>query len=218
MAGVSLFPDIASKVAKKYWAHTKVHADTSPEAFELMYEDILSVVRPSRGDSLLDVGCGTGEITNLFHRQGFNVRGFDSSTEKISSAKKRFEARIFYVDDLINMGHKAKMFDKIFMYTVFYYVHPTLWPMALANLHDITLPNGAVYLLANPDFQKRIKYRSAIMNFLVMFFFPVYNAENAAFLIKMSKIKKAALIAGFRRVEIVDSSDRARSHYILFKQ
>lgn len=55
--------------------------------FGLMYEQI----KP--GDTLLDVGIGTGASSILFHRAGLQVCGVDSSEERLRACEsKRFTA------------------------------------------------------------------------------------------------------------------------------
>lgn len=43
------------------------------------------------GDSLLEVGCGTGEVTQWFVSRGFSVRALDRSADMIRLARRRLQ-------------------------------------------------------------------------------------------------------------------------------
>jgi hypothetical protein len=105
---------------------------------------------------------------------------------------------------------------------VFLCIHPAYYETALKNLYSITEENGAVYLFDNPDYSKRrvfynqFRARTQILN-IVTFFIPVYKKHFAGFWVKTSKVKKAALKAGFSSIETVDSWSDHRTHHILYK-
>ncbi len=42
--------------------------------------------------NLLDIGCGTGKLSLMFHQQGYNVSGIDISEEMLAVAHERFQA------------------------------------------------------------------------------------------------------------------------------
>ncbi len=63
MAKENRSPEFASKVAKEYWSKcAKTHGDTSSEAFEFYYKNILKIMEPTEDDIILDAGCGGGRI------------------------------------------------------------------------------------------------------------------------------------------------------------
>lgn len=53
------------------------------------YEHALQFLKIKTGETLLDVGCGTGYFSDLAHKQGVDVTGIDASEEFIKQAKKR---------------------------------------------------------------------------------------------------------------------------------
>ncbi|MGM9922012.1 MAG: class I SAM-dependent DNA methyltransferase [Bhargavaea sp.] len=68
--------------------------------YDLLMEDIpyrqyaewvRKVSGPAEGKTLLDIGCGTGTLTEQFAREGFRVTGIDLSGDMLSVAKERFE-------------------------------------------------------------------------------------------------------------------------------
>lgn len=216
-------PKIALEVSKKYW--TKIFSDinktTSLETFEFFYTHIKKVMNPNRTDSILEVGSGGGELTYLFYRDGFNVKGFDSCESAVIKARKRFGENLFYSDDLLNIKTQEK-FSKIFLNDVFLCIHPAYYETVLKNLYKITEKNGMVYLFNNPDYDKRrifysqFRKRTKILN-IITFFIPVYKKYFGGFWVKSTKVKKAALKAGFSEIETVDSWLNHRTHFIIYK-
>lgn len=73
--------------AKEYeaWYQTPRGTWISQIEFDLLY----SMMRPKKGESLLDVGCGTGHFTRLFAELGLQVTGLDSDRSMLAYAKSR---------------------------------------------------------------------------------------------------------------------------------
>jgi ubiquinone/menaquinone biosynthesis C-methylase UbiE len=65
---------------------------------------IVRLVRPKRGERILDVGCGTGNHLLLFHKLGLDVTGIDASPYMLDMAKSRLGSKaslkISMADDL----------------------------------------------------------------------------------------------------------------------
>ena len=51
--------------------------------------DLLSMLDPAEGRSLLDLGCGEGALTEKLLSLGWNVTGVDSSKEQVCAASMR---------------------------------------------------------------------------------------------------------------------------------
>lgn len=58
---------------------------------------ILDLMAPRRGETLLDVGCGSGDRLLLFQRKGCDVTGIDPSVSMLEAAKQK-------------LGDKAELF------------------------------------------------------------------------------------------------------------
>jgi ubiquinone/menaquinone biosynthesis C-methylase UbiE len=71
----------------------------SPEGMlldQLSTELIIRLLKPKRGERVLDVGCGTGNHLLLFYRIGLDVTGLDASSYMLDIARSR-------------LGHKASL-------------------------------------------------------------------------------------------------------------
>lgn len=68
-----------------------------------VYERLTSHVK--MGQRVLDIGCGTGELTIRAAQKGANVKGFDVNAEMLEIAQKRVsEAKVFKNVELFEMG------------------------------------------------------------------------------------------------------------------
>lgn len=76
-----------------------------------MANDVVGLLNPEEGESILDVGCGNGELTQILKEKGCSVIGVDSSPNMIDMAKNRgIES---YVMDGHNIPYQNK-FDAVF--------------------------------------------------------------------------------------------------------
>ena len=75
------------KLARLYEAWEK-----SPEGVsldKLSTQLIIRLLKPQRGEKILDIGCGTGNHLLLFHRLGLDVTGIDASPYMLDIARSR---------------------------------------------------------------------------------------------------------------------------------
>ena len=76
-------------------------------------ENVLSLLDPQPGERILDLGCGTGHLTNAIATSGAKVIGIDSSDSMINAAHANYPDREFVVADAKNFSFPQK-FDAIF--------------------------------------------------------------------------------------------------------
>lgn len=84
-------------------------------------KELLGYVPDNPGQSILDVGCGTGTLTLQLMKLGTRVVGIDSSEEMIAQAKKILPKAEFYICDALNIPF-ADEFDVIFSNAVFHWI------------------------------------------------------------------------------------------------
>ena len=71
--------------------------EKSPEGLivdRLSTELIIHLLRPQRGERILDVGCGSGNHLLLFHRLGLDVTGLDASAYMLDIARSRLGNKV----------------------------------------------------------------------------------------------------------------------------
>jgi trans-aconitate methyltransferase len=61
---------------------------------------VVELLQPQRGEKILDLGCGTGDLTNdIFFKSGAIVTGVDFSCEMIEQARKKYPQIPFIVEN-----------------------------------------------------------------------------------------------------------------------
>ncbi len=63
-------------------------------AFELEKQLMKDLLQPMRGESVLDIGCGTGACLSALHEMGLQVTGLDPSTYMLDMALEKMGNRV----------------------------------------------------------------------------------------------------------------------------
>ncbi|WP_160717965.1 methyltransferase domain-containing protein [Chitinophaga solisilvae] len=78
-------------------------------------------LQPQAGESILDLGCGTGELTSQLAAAGASVTGIDASVEMVHSAQQHFPDVTFKVADATSFS-LPETFDAIFSNATLHWV------------------------------------------------------------------------------------------------
>lgn len=62
-------------------------------------QGIMELLKPQKGERILDLGCGTGDLTSEIARLGADVVGMDASQEMITTALEKYPSISFVVAD-----------------------------------------------------------------------------------------------------------------------
>ncbi|MEH2165205.1 MAG: methyltransferase domain-containing protein [Nostoc sp.] len=109
-------------------------------AFVWQYgEDLLKLLNPQPGESILDLGCGTGQLTEKIAQAGAEVMGVDSAAAMIEKAKENYPHIRFDVADATNFQVKQP-FDAVFSNAVLHWVKQA--DSAIASIHQALKPGG----------------------------------------------------------------------------
>lgn len=84
-------------------------------------EDLVKLLNPQAGERILDLGCGTGYLTNLIAESGIEVIGIDNSETMIEKAKASYPDLDFRVMSADDFSFDTK-FDAIFSNAVLHWV------------------------------------------------------------------------------------------------
>jgi trans-aconitate 2-methyltransferase len=94
----------------------------SSHAFVWEYgRDLLQLLAPQAGERILDVGCGTGQLTAEIARSGAVVTGIDSSANMIEQARRNFPELRFELADAQSLPFRGE-FDAIFSNAALHWV------------------------------------------------------------------------------------------------
>ena len=112
-------------------------------AFVWQYgEALLELLAPKAGEQILDLGCGTGQLTEKIAQTGAFVQGIDSSLDMVSTAKVNYphinfsaaDARSFQVEE---------PFDAVFSNAVLHWIKQ---PDAVINCVEKALKPGGRFV------------------------------------------------------------------------
>jgi trans-aconitate methyltransferase len=76
-------------------------------------QDLIELLDPKPGERILDLGCGTGQLTEKIASLGIDVVGLDSSPEMIGQAPQNYPRLRFVLQDATAMQFNGE-FDAIF--------------------------------------------------------------------------------------------------------
>jgi len=76
-------------------------------------KSLIPLLEPQSGESILDIGCGTGHLTKAIAEAGAHVVGIDSSASMIETARAAYPDLEFLVADARNFSFPTP-FDAVF--------------------------------------------------------------------------------------------------------
>lgn len=110
--------------------------------FVFEYGQSLLAEMPEAPGKVLDIGCGTGELSQKLAEAGFDVSGIDQSEAMLEVAHAHFPAVQFILGDILNYGGKAAQYDCLFSNACFHWIRAQ---DRLANvMHRLLRPSGVL--------------------------------------------------------------------------
>jgi trans-aconitate methyltransferase len=83
--------------------------------------NLLESLNPQPGERILDLGCGTGQLTAEIARSGATVTGLDNSAEMLAEARKNYPDLAFVLGDAAGFQF-PEPFDAVFSNAVLHWV------------------------------------------------------------------------------------------------
>ncbi|MGE8000045.1 class I SAM-dependent methyltransferase [Lysinibacillus sp. NPDC093190] len=74
---------------------------------------LVDLLAPQKKESILDVGCGTGDLVHEIAALGAHVQGIDASNDMIIGAQQKYPDITFHTMDATVL-HMTKQFDAVF--------------------------------------------------------------------------------------------------------
>jgi trans-aconitate 2-methyltransferase len=82
---------------------------------------LISTLHPQPGEHVLDLGCGTGQLTSEIARSGATVTGLDYSADMLAQARKNYPDLTFVLGDAAAFDF-PRPFDAIFSNAALHWV------------------------------------------------------------------------------------------------
>jgi len=122
------------------------NAELYKEKHSFVFEygnSLIEWLQPVAGENILDIGCGTGELTAQIAASGAKVTGLDSSASMIASAQQHYPDIAFKVADATNFS-VPEQFDAVFTNATLHWIRQQ--EKALDRIHHHLKPGGRLVL------------------------------------------------------------------------
>ena len=103
--------------------------------------------------SILDFGCGGGEITNYYFKKGYHIIGIDINEEKINLAKKSFNLCNFVSYNGFNLPFKKNTFDTIILNDVLEHIDYRTVIKIFNEIKRVLKKKGIIYISVANKYQ-----------------------------------------------------------------
>lgn len=97
--------------------------------------------------SILDVGCGVGNLTKYIKDNGFEVLGIDLSSSMIKIAKERFPDIEFKIMDMAKIKLPKNSFDGLFVAYSLFHLPPNKIEKTIKGFVELLKPQGKIMII-----------------------------------------------------------------------
>jgi ubiquinone/menaquinone biosynthesis C-methylase UbiE len=135
------------KLNNKFWDSYFETYDVLNRAipYKLLVKDILINLDAKKGDKILDLGSGTGNISILLKSKEAVPYGVDYSKSGIKIHKRKDpEAKVFFVDITKRLPFKDNSFDKLVSNNVLYTIDKEKRDYVIKEVSRVLKPGGKV--------------------------------------------------------------------------
>lgn len=102
-------------------------------------EDLIDLLAPTPGERILDLGCGTGHLTNTIADTDADVVGLDNAAAMIKDARRNYPEITFVHADAAEHTF-TEPFDAVFSNAALHWITPP--EPAAATIHENLRPGG----------------------------------------------------------------------------
>jgi SAM-dependent methyltransferase len=116
--------DFYSGLLRKYDGEPRA-VDWGSRDSQALRFSVLAQIGRLEGATVLDVGCGLGDLLDYFREKNLSVdyTGYDLTPEMIQSARRRFPQQRFETRDLLLDRQPSALFDYVLASGIFYLRH-----------------------------------------------------------------------------------------------
>lgn len=100
---------------------------------------VIDWLDPQPGETILDLGCGAGQLTNEIAAKGAHVTGIDSAPSMVAQSRINYPNVVFQLADACTMTFDNQ-FDAVFSNAVLHWVRPP--EIAAHNIARALKPGG----------------------------------------------------------------------------
>ena len=100
---------------------------------------LIELLAPQQGEKILDLGCGTGDLTHTLFELGAEVVGTDKSENMVNQAIRKYPHIPFMIQDATSLDFHSE-FDAVFSNATLHWVKPAR--EALHSIYQSLKPGG----------------------------------------------------------------------------
>lgn len=100
----------------------------------------------NNNDSVLDVGCGNGLVSDYLEQKGMKVTAIDTSQNMLDICKKRNDNIDYYEMDVRNLNFDDSTFNAIFCYAVLIHIDKLETFNVLEKFYKLLEQNGILFI------------------------------------------------------------------------
>lgn len=116
----------------------------------IVWDDLVPLQQYAKeGDHILDLGCGSGRLYQLFAEKSISYVGADFSEGQIVEAQKHYPDAEFVVAEMVDLPFEDKSFDTIYCIAAFHHLSTaSARTKSLSEMHRV-LKSGGTLVLTN---------------------------------------------------------------------
>lgn len=112
----------------------------------------LELLNPKKGEKILDLGVGTGDLAYEISKSGAKVTGIDYSKSAIETAKKKFGNYLNILEmDASKLDFPDSYFDKVISIDLIEHIYPDKLKKVFSEVKRVTRKNGKFIVETSPN-------------------------------------------------------------------
>jgi trans-aconitate methyltransferase len=122
----------------------KWNADLYDQKHDFVFkygENFLQMLEPKAGEDILDLGCGSGYLTDAIRQEGAVALGVDSSADMVEKANQNYPETDFKVADATTLNYNAS-FNAVFSNAVLHWIKAADQPKMMNAVLKALKPGG----------------------------------------------------------------------------
>lgn len=113
--------------------------DNKHEFVSQLATDLVELLSPQPGERILDLGCGTGHLTDKIASSQAEVVGIDSAATMIEKARRNYPNIHFELADAAKLAY-TEQFDSVFSNAVLHWIKPP--ELVILGIWNALKPGG----------------------------------------------------------------------------
>ena len=175
---------------------------------------ILELLQPKKGEKILDLGCGTGDLSEKMSKSGADVVGIDASAKMIEKARTKYPNITFQIVNAESFRRREK-FDAVFSNAALHWIKQS--EKVIKTIEQALKPGGRFVAefggLGNerptilPDGEKGLEYW---LDSFADDFFPEFSSQERTEIYRKIKQKLNAQlftegnwVADYKRLQVI---------------